>query len=119
MPLNPNGEVHGWHYATRQPICIRWQEGIITHVETAPPPATNTWLAPTLFDAQVNGFSGIDFQQDDLTVDDLLVAVRGLRAAGCARFLLTLITDEWPLLTARLRHLRTVRSESPELQAAI
>jgi N-acetylglucosamine-6-phosphate deacetylase len=72
-----------------------------------------------LFDAQVNGYSGIDFQQDNLRAEDLLVAVRRLRAAGCARFLLTLITDDWAALTARLRHLRAVRAQSAELRTAI
>jgi N-acetylglucosamine-6-phosphate deacetylase len=42
-----------------------------------------------------------------------------LRAAGCAKFLLTLITDDWSRLTTRLRHLRAVRAQSAELQSAI
>src|SRR5439155_8978926 len=77
------------------------------------------WLAPTLFDLQINGYGGVDFQQDDLSLDALISAVRQLRTAGCARFFLTLITDEWPELTARLRQLRWLRSQSAELQSAI
>jgi N-acetylglucosamine-6-phosphate deacetylase len=72
-----------------------------------------------LVDLQVNGFGGIDFQQDNLTVEDLLTAARQLRAAGCGLFLLTLITDEWAKLTARLRHLKKLREQSAELRAAI
>ena len=53
----------------------------------------------SFFDLQVNGYGGVDFQQDNLTVDDLLVAARKLRADGCTAFLLTLITDDWPALT--------------------
>ena len=71
------------------------------------------------WDLQVNGYGGVDFQQDDLTASDLLKATRALRAAGCTRFLLTLITDAWPKLTARLRHLRNVRAQSEELTTAI
>ena len=59
------------------------------------------------------------FQQDNLQIEDLLAATRRLRAHGCATFLLTLITDEWTRLTHRLRHLRTLRSRSSELQSAI
>jgi N-acetylglucosamine-6-phosphate deacetylase len=80
---------------------------------------SEVWIAPGLFDAQVNGYGGVDFQQDDLRVEDLLRAVRGMREAGCTRFLLTLITDEWTKLTGRLRYLREIRSQSAELQAAI
>ena len=115
-----DGEIHARHYATRQPICLRWREGRITHLEpSSSEHAADRWVAPALFDLQVNGFGGIDFQQNNLEVDDLLLAAKRLRQAGCARILLTLITDEWLKLTARLRHLRELRSQSPELEAAI
>jgi N-acetylglucosamine-6-phosphate deacetylase len=80
---------------------------------------TDVWIAPGLFDAQVNGYGGIDFQQDDLKVGDLVSAARQLRNAGCTRFLVTLITDEWTKLTRRLGRLRELREQSAELQAAI
>src|SRR5262249_3317980 len=47
------------------------------------------------------------------------VAIEQLRLAGCGRFLLTLITDEWPRLIARLRHLRELRERSSEIRSAI
>src|SRR5439155_25511530 len=71
------------------------------------------------FDLQVNGYGGVDFQTDSLSAEDLLSAVRHLRTAGCTRFLATLITDEWPKMTGRLRRLRSLRSQSAELNAAI
>jgi N-acetylglucosamine-6-phosphate deacetylase len=113
------GEISGHHYATRQPVRLRWQDGIITGIEPITGPAPDLWLAPALFDLQVNGYGGVDFQQDEISAEDLLTAVRHLRAAGCTRFLATLITDEWPKLTARLRRLRSLRSQSAELQSAI
>ena len=114
------GELSAWHFATRQPVRVRWAGGVITHLEPAPaPPPPDVWIAPTLCDLQINGYAGVDFQQDDLAMDDLLRATRGLRAAGCAKFLLTLITDDWSPLTARLRHLRAVRAQSVELQSTI
>jgi len=79
----------------------------------------NLWIAPLLFDLQVNGFGGIDFQQDGLTAGELLSATKALRAAGCGRCLVTLITDQWERLLARLAHLRALRAQSPELLRAI
>ena len=115
-----SGEISAWQYSTRQPVRVRWKGGVITQVETpASTPPPETWIAPALFDLQVNGFAGVDFQQDGLAVEDLLRATRALRRAGCARILLTLVTDEWPRLTARLRHLHSLRARSAELQAAI
>jgi N-acetylglucosamine-6-phosphate deacetylase len=72
-----------------------------------------------LFDLQVNGYAGIDFQQDNLTVEDLLAASHALGQAGCTRFFIALITNEWEVLMQRLKKLRHLRSQSPALQAAI
>jgi N-acetylglucosamine-6-phosphate deacetylase len=125
------GEVCGRHYTTGEPSRLRWENGTITEIErvdggSAGRAATggdaggeDVWIAPGLFDAQVNGFGGIDFQQDGLKVGDLVSAARQLRNAGCTRFLLTLITDEWTKLTGRLRHLRELRNQSAELLSAI
>ncbi len=114
-----NGEIFGRHYITGKGVRLRWQEGRITHFEAVERPPSDLWIAPPLFDLQINGYAGVDFQQEDLRLEDLLLAVRGLRQAGCARFLLTLITDEWPKMMSRLRNLRALRSQSPESQSAI
>src|SRR3954470_9431872 len=114
-----NGEVTAWHYATQQPVRVRWAAGIISAVETARDAPSGLWLAPPLIDLQINGYAGIDFQQDNLTIENLLFAARQLRTAGCASFLFTLITDDWPKLMARLRHARNLRAQSAELQDAI
>jgi N-acetylglucosamine-6-phosphate deacetylase len=115
-----NGEVTGRHWASGQPIRLVWELGIIRKLEPAPGELPeNVWLAPPLFDLQVNGFAGIDFQRDDLTAADLSRAVRALRLAGCGRFLFTLITDKWEKLTTRLARAVALRSESEDLQSAI
>jgi N-acetylglucosamine-6-phosphate deacetylase len=77
------------------------------------------WLMPALFDPQINGFGGVDYQRDDLTPETLRHSVRTLRRTGCTRFLLTLITAPWETLLARLERLRAWRSADPELAAAI
>jgi N-acetylglucosamine-6-phosphate deacetylase len=115
-----DGEIHARHYATGQPVALTWHQGVIRSVGSAVQAGDlDTWIAPALVDLQVNGFAGVDFQRDDLTAGDLLVAVRGLRAAGCTRFLLTLITDEWPKLMRRLARLRELRAGSTELQHTV
>ena len=112
--------VNALHYLSGQPVSVSWHEGFITAVEATEETATDgLWIAPALVDLQVNGYAGIDFQRDDLTVADLTSAVRGLRAAGCTRWLPTLITDEWPKLMRRLKCLRELRTASPDLQRAI
>src|SRR2546422_2705770 len=109
-------EICARHYATGQPVRVGWQQGIITQLEAASAaPEGDVWLAPALVDLQVNGFAGVDFQQDHLSAEELLAATRALRAAGCGRYLLTLITDAWPVLTARLKRVRLLRRMHDEL----
>ena len=68
---------------------------------------------------QINGYAGVDYQRDEVTGEDLLRATRALQTDGCTRQLVTLITDEFPRLVARLKRLRQLRSESPELSRGI
>ena len=115
-----HGEVHAWHYQRRRPVKVRWRDGVITSIRTTrADPREDVWIAPALFDPQINGFGGVDFQQDGIDVEQLQLSIRKLRAAGCGRFLLTLVTDEWSKLTRRLRHLIGLRRRSLELRDAI
>lgn len=75
--------------------------------------------AVSFFDPQVNGYAGVDFQQDHLTADDLRRALRAWRRDGGDRLLLTLVTDDWSRLLQRLRHLRQIRATCPELSHGI
>jgi N-acetylglucosamine-6-phosphate deacetylase len=113
-------EIRARHYQTGEPVLLKWNRGVITHLEPAlHPEPPDPWIAPALFDLQINGFAGVDFQRDGIDPDSLLAAIRALRASGCSRFLLTLVTDEWPKLTRRLGALRKMRSTRDELRHAI
>jgi N-acetylglucosamine-6-phosphate deacetylase len=115
-----DGELFAWHYLTRRPARLCWQNGLLTAVEpSSHEPHRDLWVAPPLVDLQINGYAGIDFQRDELPLEALVHATHELRWAGCTRFLLTLITDEWPRLLERLRHLRKLRAASAELKHAI
>ncbi|MCL5097267.1 MAG: N-acetylglucosamine-6-phosphate deacetylase [Candidatus Omnitrophica bacterium] len=114
------GEVIARDWETGKAIRLQWEGGRIARLETVPALAeTEWWVAPALVDLQVNGYAGVDFQRDALFLEDLLAATRRLQAAGCAHYLLTLVTDEWRRMMERLRHLRALRTQSPELRDAI
>jgi len=72
---------------------------------------------PDLFDLQVNGFAGVDFQQDELPLDDLEYAARALRAHSTGRILCTLITDRVDTLCRRLEYIESLCRSSPLLRA--
>ena len=115
-----SGEHTAFYYTTREPVRVTWREGkILSLTKTEEQPATNLWLAPALVDLQINGYGGVDFQRDGLSLEQLLRASRALRRDGCGKFFFTLITDEWPKMLARLEHARRLRAQSPELQDAL
>ena len=62
-------------------------------------------IGPALFDPQINGFAGVDFQRNELSRDELEHAAKALRRSGVSHFLPTLITagpEELEVRFARL-----------------
>jgi len=72
-----------------------------------------------LFDFQVNGFAGVDFQSDTLSAEDLGRAVRALREDSVGGILLTLITDDESKLCARFRRVEGFRRSDPGIAAIV
>ena len=75
-----------------------------THNEDLP------FIAPGLFDNQVNGYGGVDFSAEDLKVENVNVVVNGMHKAGVTTFLPTLITNSFELLFRNF----TILAESRE-----
>lgn len=76
-------------------------------------------MKPSLFDIQVNGFAGVDFQQSDLTPADLRRAVDALAAHETLRFFPTLITDSIPALEQKLARFEQARAADDVIAAAV
>jgi len=68
---------------------------------------------PGYFDAQVNGYAGVDFNQDHLTATDLRHACQRLAADGVSGFLATIITDHPDSMRHRLAQLVRLRAADP------
>jgi N-acetylglucosamine-6-phosphate deacetylase len=66
--------------------------------------------APGLFDLQVNGFAGIDFNAADLTTDRVSAALQRMLATGVTRCLPTLITSSFDRFAASARVLSRMSS---------
>jgi len=76
-------------------------------------------LAPSLFDLQINGFAGVDFQNPALSPGDLARAIGALRAGQTHRILLTLITDELEALARKFAQIEKYRAADPVLAETI
>ncbi len=76
-------------------------------------------MKSSLFDIQVNGFAGVDFQQPDLAAADLRRAVDALAVHETSRFFVTLITDSIDSLCQKLHNLERIRAEDPAVGEAV
>jgi N-acetylglucosamine-6-phosphate deacetylase len=65
---------------------------------------------PGLFDLQVNGFAGVDFNAPTLTCDEISAALQSMRGTGVTRCLPTLITSSFDDFCARVRVLARMPS---------
>ena len=68
---------------------------------------------PSLFDIQVNGFAGVDFQDPRMTAAGLRRACRALKRHHTHRFLLTLTTDTIAALEEKFAHVESLRRNDP------
>ena len=70
-------------------------------------------------DLQVNGYGGVDFNQDDLTLEQLRTACQRLQVDQVGGILATIITEHLPLMQRRIRRLVELREQDPLLQQMI
>lgn len=72
-----------------------------------------------LFDFQVNGFAGVDFQSETIEFEALKHAVERLRWHRMAKILLTLTTDKIDTFCRKLEAVESYRKRDPEIEATI
>jgi N-acetylglucosamine-6-phosphate deacetylase len=75
--------------------------------------------APTLFDFQVNGFAGVDFQRDGLRPADWARAAASLRGHGVRAILATFVTAGVDRLCRRLEACERACSGDPALRSLV
>ena len=70
-------------------------------------------------DLQVNGYAGIDFNQNDLNAEDLHKACTKLKEDGVKGILATIITASIDEMTMRLRRIVKLREQDPLVKEII
>ncbi|HVW02674.1 MAG TPA: amidohydrolase family protein [Planctomycetaceae bacterium] len=114
--------VQGRRYDTGEPVEIRTEGNRIADVVPAwptGPVADWPFVAPGLFDIQINGHSGIWFSSATLTPDEVARAVRPYFAHGVTRLFPTLITAGRDTLMAGFRAIRAACEREPWLDAMV
>ncbi len=86
--------LHARHYATNAPLAITVANGRIASV-TASDQSPDVWVAPALFDPQINGCLGISFNSPSLTPEQVRTVSDECRKHGIGAFAPTLITNSF------------------------
>ncbi|NLJ44681.1 MAG: N-acetylglucosamine-6-phosphate deacetylase, partial [Bacteroidales bacterium] len=93
--MNEIIEIKAISFSTGQPVRIRISGGLIQNIMEAGQNegVPDLFVAPGLFDNQVNGFRGIDFSDTDLKTHEMRKAVEALNAEGVTSFFPTVLTN--------------------------
>ena len=76
-------------------------------------------IAPGFIDIQVNGFSGVDFNQPDFQGDDLVDVCRKLIETGVTTFCPTLITAKYEQLARNIIEIREACKKYPLVRSMV
>jgi N-acetylglucosamine-6-phosphate deacetylase len=119
--------LRGRHFETGEPVEIAVEGATIAAVGPAPDETAQDagvlgddglWLAPALFDSQVNGFGGRDLNALETTPDDVGAVVRLLWESGVARTCPTVTTQSFERMAASLRAIRAACESDPQVAHA-
>ncbi|MGQ9633921.1 MAG: N-acetylglucosamine-6-phosphate deacetylase [Bryobacteraceae bacterium] len=100
---------YGIHLATDEPVgvsfnsFIEWVEPLLGELVEAP------LLTPGWVDLQVNGFAGVDYNDPEITPEQLGRSLSALHACGVTRILATIITGPHERMAGALRNLAQAR----------
>jgi N-acetylglucosamine-6-phosphate deacetylase len=104
------------HYATGELTDVRCEHGRIVTVGPAGTGSADRlagWVAPALFDLQINGCRGHSFNSPDLTVEQVREVVDVCRSHGIGGLLPTLVTNSFAALRHGFATLRKAREQDP------
>lgn len=86
------------HFRSLDPIRVTVEDGAICSIEEIHSDAPLPFIAPGLFDLQINGINGTWFSDENLTVEQCLSAFRAHYKYGITQLFPTLITNSFEAL---------------------
>lgn len=107
--------IHGLHYETGKPVLIEIENGIIRNISDMHSEGVSgkdLTIAPGLIDNQVNGYTGVDFSGERLSIDGIKRAAQALWKDGVTTFLPTLVTGSHDDLIRNFKVLAQAREDA-------
>ncbi len=109
--------IEGILYSDNSKVSIKIENGFIKEITKSESSSEDYkdlyYIAPGLFDNQINGYSGIEFSIPELSTEDMNKVVNGLRQNGVTTFLPTVITASQESLIKSFTNLaKTLKDEN-------
>jgi N-acetylglucosamine-6-phosphate deacetylase len=114
--------VHARHYATGERVDLRCERGVIRALGPVSSQRADReagWVAPALFDLQINGCDGRSFNSEHLTEDDVRHVVRVCREHGVGSLCPTLVTNSAEALLHGFTTLRRACESDGDIARAV
>jgi N-acetylglucosamine-6-phosphate deacetylase len=112
-------ELKGIDVFSGKAVRIQIAQGVVTDVESLGEERNLPYIAPGLFDIQVNGYRGNDYNAADFGPEQIRSIVADLDAAGVTRHFPTIITGPRERTRKNLQIIAEAVSSSEELRLAI
>lgn len=109
-------------YETGEPVRITLLHDRIERIEPVWPQghvADWPWVAPGLFDLQVNGYGGISFTGTDATPERMAHAIRSYLAHGVAQLCPTVVTSSFEELSTGLTAIHRACEQDPVVASMV
>jgi N-acetylglucosamine-6-phosphate deacetylase len=110
------------HYATGEHIDVVCVHGLITSIEPATSAAADHeagWIAPSLFDLQINGCDGHGFSSERVTPEQVRHVVDVCRRHGIGGLCPTLVTNSFAVLAHGVATIRRAVESDPVVAHAV
>src|SRR6476660_8526343 len=110
------------HYATGERVDVGYDRGTVTGIGPAGINRADreaNWIAPSLFDLQINGCRGIAFSSQALTQEQVRNVVDECHRHGVAGLLPTLVTNSYAALAHGISTLRRAVETDSVVAAAV
>ena len=115
-------QLQGRHYENGEPVCVTVEGERIASVEPAQPTGAIDewpWMAPGLFDVQINGHGGTWFSKEGLTADEVITTLEPHFQYGITRLCPTLITNSYEALAAGFAAIREACERKPWVEKTV
>jgi len=116
-------KLFGRHYGTGRALCLDIAAGKVLR---ATQPASDVrgveqwpWIAPGLFDIQINGYGGQEFGSADLTMDKVVEITRSVVTFGVTSYCPTVTTESFEVLQHAVRTIGEACEAFPDVARRI